>query len=256
MMLALCASALGFSKPLACPQPHVLGFSRPVAACAKVRIAESSTDLGFSRPIAGPRAQVRLAEPSTEAPPAVAAAAFDVRNITAAIEPLIAKIAQYRTQIFDEAEATERRAEIIELYQTIFVPAAGFAVANVGVYLFVVGGVYGVLQLSGTGFETARDWLYSVTESQPWVAELVGKANPKLGNLALGLVAAELVAPLIVIASLSLSSPATAFLRGFLAANGLDAQGASKKLEGVLNRGKLEGVLSRSKGKDISDLSD
>lgn len=165
-------------------------------------------------------------------------ASFDVRNMTAAIEPLIQKIAEYRTASFDEEEAVARREEIIELYQRLFVPAAGFALANVGVYLAFILAAYGVLQLGEVGFDDASNWLLHATDNAPWVASTVGRLDPKLGNLAIALLAAELAAPLIVVASLALSSPATNSLRSFLNARGLDSRGASEKLERMINAAK------------------
>lgn len=197
---------------------------------------------GALRPGARPRVHQRtpavrraplLSASDAEPPPS-----FDVRNMTAAIEPLIQKIAEYRTATFSEEEGLARREEIIGLYQMLFVPAAGFAFANLGVYLSFIGAAFGLLQLGGVGFDDASDWLLRATDNAPWAASTVGRLDPKLGNLAFALLAAELAAPLIVVASLALSERATSGLRSFLYARGLDPAGASEKLEQMINAAK------------------
>ncbi|KAG8468213.1 hypothetical protein KFE25_013296 [Diacronema lutheri] len=154
--------------------------------------------------------------------------------MSAAIQPLISKIAEYRTTTFDATEGAARRMEIVELFQQVFVPALGFAFANVGVYLAVILCSFAALEVSGVGFEDVRAWLLQATGGSPWIVSSVGRLDPKLGNLAIALFAAELAGPLIIAASLALSSSATDAIRSFLASRGLDPRGASEMLERTL----------------------
>jgi hypothetical protein len=194
-------------------------------------------------PRLGPRTAVtRVRTPILRATPADGEPApasnllVDVRNMTAAINPLIDAIVAYRTEAsnWDAEQSAAKRAAIIDLYQQLFVPAAGFAIANLGVYLAVIGFALAGLEACGIGFVQARDWLLGMTHDAPWIASTVGRLDPKLGNRAIALLIAELAGPLVIGVSLALSSRVTEGLRGFLASRGLDARGASEKLEQLL----------------------
>lgn len=211
---------------------------------AQMAIFSFSVFLAGVRPHAlGPRtATARFGPPTLRVGPADGELApapnllVDVRNMTAAISPLVDAIVAYRLDApnWDAEQSAAKRAEIIELYQQLFVPAAGFALANLSVYFFVIGVALGGLEAFGIGFVQAREWLLGVTDGAPWIASTVGRLDPKLGNLAIALLVAELAGPLVIAVSLALSSRVTDSLRGFLASQGLDARGASEKLEELL----------------------
>mmetsp|Transcript_28215 Transcript_28215/g.82878 ORF Transcript_28215/g.82878 Transcript_28215/m.82878 type:complete len:229 (+) Transcript_28215:3-689(+) len=157
----------------------------------------------------------------------------EFRDFSRAIKPLLDKVVDYRDTVesLDEDEKAARRAEIVELYQAVFVPASAFALANLGIYMVVIGLIFSALQLSGVGYEQAVEALLRATDSVPWVANTAGKLDPALGNLALALLGVELAGPVILAASAALTPAVATALRAWLATNGLDSQGASERLE-------------------------
>lgn len=158
-------------------------------------------------------------------------------QVSEAMSGLMGKIAEYRSQSasLDEEERVAKRAEIIEMYQSVFVPACAFALANLGAYLVVVGVTLAGLKISGIGYAEAIELIRSKTDSAPWVESTLGKLDPQLGDLALALASAELAGPLIIAVTIAATPGTARALRARLAASGLDAAGASARLEEFLS---------------------
>mmetsp|Transcript_11659 Transcript_11659/g.30381 ORF Transcript_11659/g.30381 Transcript_11659/m.30381 type:complete len:215 (-) Transcript_11659:271-915(-) len=165
-------------------------------------------------------------------------------QVSEAISGLVSKIAEYRSQPagLGEDALAEKRAEIIQLYQDVFVPACAFALANLGAYLIVVGGTLAALKVSGIGYAQGLDMLQSATSSAPaWVEGTLSKIDPQLGDLAIALAAAELAGPAIVAVTIASTPAVSRSLRERLAAAGLDAAGASQRLEKFLADTRADG---------------
>lgn len=162
-----------------------------------------------------------------------------------AVKPLVERIEQYRREsaAWDEERRKSKRAEIVDAYQKVFVPACGFVLANLFVYAVCVTIFWAALRLSGLGYvegvEALQRAASSSSQLQPLVTSVVDKGlarvDESLGDLAIALLAVELAGPVIVAASFALREPFTKALENFLEQRGLGPTGAASRLEDILD---------------------
>jgi hypothetical protein len=181
---------------------------------------------------------LRALEPEVETTPPPLDPRNPVKTMGDAAKLLADKVTEYRTSSdgWDEETKASKRAEMVEQYQGVFVPGAGFVLANLVVYIAFFVGTSAAVQLGGIDFDDAKEWILRTTNNTPWAVNTVGRINPQLGNFAVVVLVCDLLFPLILAASLALSGSTTEALRSFLLARGLDSKGATEKLEAALSK--------------------
>ena len=130
-------------------------------------------------------------------------------------------------------ERVTRRRELVSSYVRVFAPAVAFSGVQLALTFVLLAFVLLLLAVSGRGYSDVAPVLGSI----PLLGGLLEEIDPSLGNLAIGLLAVEVSAPVVLLPlSVALTPQATDALQRKLTKAGLDAEGLNRRIEEVLEK--------------------
>jgi hypothetical protein len=136
---------------------------------------------------------------------------------------------------WDSEELEDKTREFARTYVGVVVPGLGYVATSLAVYVTTFATIGAGLALSGRGY---NDILAASSGFEP-LRELLEKADPTWGNVAIALVFLELLSPAIIALTLALTPKTMDALRTNLDDWGWGEEGIDERVAEMLGKGAL-----------------
>ena len=132
---------------------------------------------------------------------------------------------------WSESQLETKTQQFITTYLNIFVPGLSYAITSLGVFGTTFLSILFVLSISGRGYS---DIISIVDDIEP-IRDLLEKANPTWGNVAIALIGCEVLGPVILGVTLALTPKTMDVLQTKLDESGWGEDDIERRAADILN---------------------